>query len=177
MATYNLTKEQNERVTRLVTDLLTRHTQVQIPAAVGVDQSTISSIKTGKTGTSRTIALRLAKFAGVDPETLLGPEPVEVWRLNADAVTGAVAAARAIALSEGFDSEWVSAWTPDVERPQDLTAAQAWKLLEADWILKQNPRVQSHELRRLVAKINEALTEAIHDLDAEPKQKNKKPGT
>lgn len=131
--TRTFSEEQNEKIVQLLNELLTVHgyTQVKLAEELGISQSTISNIRARKQTAGLHTALAVTKLAGVDLNDLLGVEPVE---LRNQPVTS-VDVAKLLARSEGFDADWLDAWTCDVDN--ELTANQVWTLLQADYMRRK----------------------------------------
>ena len=72
----DLNEKQNERISEVVRSLLQdgggTYTQTSLGEALGVSQSTISSLKSGRHGTSMGLAVDICALAGVDATSLVG---------------------------------------------------------------------------------------------------------
>jgi hypothetical protein len=74
----DLTDAENEHVRRLVRELLKRDgvTQINLAPRIGLKQPALSGFLGERQGTSRSVAHRAAKIAGVDVEDVLAGRPV-----------------------------------------------------------------------------------------------------
>jgi len=77
MSSKGLTPEQNERVRKLVRDLLRQHdgNQTVLAPKLGLTQPTLSSFLSGRSGTSYGVIEHLAKLLHMDEREVLGKTP------------------------------------------------------------------------------------------------------
>lgn len=77
MSSKGLTPEQNERVRRLVRDLLREHddNQTALAPKLGITQATLSSFLSGRSGSSYAVVEQLAKLLHMDEREVLGKTP------------------------------------------------------------------------------------------------------